>query len=97
MGFGVEPIQTTLGNVVEKRKEPIEIFLRDWIVLVVVAAATSHGQSHPDGCCSGNAIDDILRAIFLVDHSPFDGDRVVAVKTSGKFLLSGGLRQKIAS
>ena len=41
LGIAVSPIQPLLGNVIEERKEPVKIALRNWIVFVIVASRTT--------------------------------------------------------
>ena len=83
-------------DAVEIGEEAVEIFLRDRVVFVIVAAGAAHGQAHPNNGGGLRAIGDVFDAVFLGDDAAFAVGAVVAVEAGGNDLIAGGIRQQIA-
>ena len=96
IGISFISIEASLRYGVEERKEAIEIFLLDGVVLVVVAARATHGESKPGGCRGACAVHHILHVIFLGDCAALKVDLIVAVEPARDFLFYRRVGKQVA-
>ena len=89
-------VETGFINVVEESRHPVEILLRDGIVLVVVAARAAHGEPEPHLAHCAHAIDQVLRLKLFGDAAGFGIDAVIALEPGRDFLFEHGVRQQVA-
>ena len=85
-----------LGNIVEVGKQAVELFLGDWVVLVVVAARASHGEPEEHGRHGLYPVDDILDSVLLVDDSQFAVAAVVPIEARSDQLAKIGIRKQVS-
>ena len=97
-GFGVAglSVEPFLGDGVEEGKKLVELFLRNRIVLVAVAARATHRHAHPDVRSRLDTVDDVLGLILLRDRAPLEVDHVIAVESRSDLLLQSGVREQIS-
>ena len=88
-------IQTLLRNIIEERKKPVEIALRNRIVLVIVAAGTAHRKPEPGHGGCFQTIHDVFHLIFLRNRAALEVNHVVAVKATGELLFGRRVRQQV--
>ena len=87
---------TRVFDLIEDRKSPIEIGLRNRVEFVVVTLRTAHRQPQPHRGRGVHPIDHALQPIFLRRISLPFGLRGVAMEPRGDQLIGGRLGQKIA-
>ena len=85
-----------VGDAVEIGEEAVEIFLRDGVVLVIVAAGAADGEAHPNDACGLGAVGDVFDPVFLWNDAPFAISAVVTVETGGDDLIARGVGEEIA-
>ena len=90
-GWGEEGIETSLVDVLEKRGECVEIFLRNGVELVIVAATALEGEAEEGGAEGGHAVVDVIDAVFLLDGAALGFLWVEAVEGGGEDLFLGGV------
>src|SRR5262249_39703801 len=83
-------------RLIEKRIELVELFLRDWVELVVVATGAADRQSEPADADHLRPIDDLFDAILFQVGPPFAIAERVPQEAGGEELLLGWIRQEIA-
>ena len=91
-----EGIEPRLVDVVEEREQGVEVVLREWVELVVVAAAALERQAKKCGAEGGHAVVDVVDAILLLDRPPLGLLRVEPVERCGEHLLIGGVGEQVA-
>ena len=92
------PLQRpAFGDVIEERKELVELALRDRIVFVVVATTAVECQCHPGHPGCFHAVDHGFDAPFLGDDSPFAVQAMIAIETRCDVLGSTRVGNEIAS
>ena len=62
---------------------------------MIMTTRTQKTHAHPNLSSGCDTINDIFSPIFLVDHTTLNGNRVVAVKPGGNFLVQISIRQEI--
>ena len=82
--YGIWP---RLVDVVEERVEPIELLLRDRVVLVIVAACALDAQSQEGASERVDPIDHVFRPVLLRDDAALLALHVVAVEAGREQLL----------
>ena len=88
-------VQATLIDVVEERREGVELLLLQGVELVVVTPCALEGQTEKCGGKGLGAIRNILGAIFLLDAAALVGLAVKPLKGGGKDLILGRIFQQI--
>ena len=85
-----------LGHVIEVREQLVILFLRNRVVLVIVAAraANRHAQEHGTG--GVDAIDDVFHRVLLRNDSAFRVAAMIAIEPGGDPLIQRGIRQQVA-
>ena len=83
-------------NVVEVRKELIELFLRKRIVLVVVTARAAEREAHEHSRCGLHPIDDVLDGVFLGNDAAFAVAAMVAIEPRRDLLVERRTREHVA-
>src|SRR6516162_214955 len=76
-------VKTRFIAVVEKSGEAVKIFLTDGIILVVMTASASKGETEERGAGSRHAVGNVLRAEFFFDAAAFVGLAMEAVERRG--------------
>src|SRR5205823_14177517 len=56
VGISLVPVEAALRDGIEERKKSIKILLLDRIVLVIVTAGATHGESQPGRCRRARAV-----------------------------------------
>src|SRR4051812_6470332 len=82
-----------IRNAIEISKQPVEIFLRDWIVLVIVATGATHGKTHPHGRGGLSAIGHVFNAILFGNNSAFAAGSMISIESCGDLLIESWIRQ----
>ena len=77
---------TSFPDIVEVREKLEELFLRDWIVFVIVATCTAGGEAEPDGGSGFDAVDNVFDVELGREGSAFGILAVVAVEGGGEEL-----------
>ena len=95
VGISLVPVEAALRDGIEERKKSIKILLLDRIVLVIVTAGATHGESQPGRCRRARAVHHILHVIFLRYRAAFEVDHVVAVESARDFLLDRCARKQV--
>ena len=62
---------------------------------MIMTTRTQKTHAHPNLSSGCDAINDIFSPVFLIDHTTLNGNRVVAVKSGGNFLVQISIRQEI--
>ena len=91
-----EGIEPRLIDVIEEREQGVEVPLREWVKLVVVAAAALERQAKKCGAEGGHAVVDVVDAILLLDRPALGLLRVEPVECRGEHLLIGGVGKQVA-
>ena len=96
-GHGVVPGDLPgFVNIVENGKQAVIFFLRNRVVLVIVAAGAFHRQAQK-GCAERvGAVGDVFHPEFLVDDAPLHVLGMVAVEGRRDALVTGRRGQQIA-
>ena len=87
--------ETAAGDVVEERRQRIEVLHRHVVELVIVTACAFHRQAQKDGAEGPDAIVHVLDPVLLGCDAAFDGEAVVAVEGGGDLLIEGRVGQQI--
>ena len=93
----ISGLHSRISGVVKKREKLVILFLRNWIVFVVVALGTLHSEPHPDICGGLNAICHILNPQFFGKCASLIARCMISIEPRCDLLGNSGLRKKIAS
>ncbi len=85
-----------LRDLIEECEQAVEIFLRDGVVFVIVAAGASDGEAHPHGGGSLRAVGHVFDAILFGNDSAFAAGAVIAIEPRSDLLVERGVGQQIA-
>ena len=94
-GVAVLHCAAPLRDVVDVREELVELFLRERVVLVIVAARAAHGEAQEDGARGFGAVHDVLDRIFFRHDAVLGVAAMVAVETRGDLLVHRRVRQHV--
>ena len=94
-GVAVLHCAAPLRDVVDVREELVELFLRERVVLVIVAARAAHGEAQEDGARGFDAVHDVLDRIFFRHDAVLGVAAMVAVETRGDLLVHRRVRQHV--
>ena len=67
VGFRVSCFNSAseFGDVVKEGEHLVVVFLRDWVVFMIVAAGAAHRKTEENGACGINAVDRVFEQEFL--------------------------------
>ena len=97
MIFGRFDAGARLCDVIEERKDGIEVLLANRVVLVIVAACAAKGHPKPNGTGGFDAVNDGFDTPLFCDDAAFGIDTVIAVEAGGDDLFSRGIWEHVAS
>ena len=89
-------IEAGFVDVLEERGERVEIFLGDRVELVVVTTAALEREPEESRAEGGDAVVDVVDAVFLFDRAALGFLCVETVEGGGEDLIFGGLGQEVA-
>ena len=81
--FASISVKPTVIKFIKKGKELVVLFLRNWIILMVMTLSTPKGQTEENLTCCFHAIGNIIREIFFRNRATFMGNHVIPIETSG--------------
>src|SRR5262245_52992223 len=81
-GIAFVAVKPLFRDAVEKRSETVEVFLQEWVVLVIVAALAAKRDAEPRCRSRLDAIDDVLVLILLRNCAPLEINHVVPIEAS---------------
>ena len=88
--------EASFGDVVEEGEEPVEIFLLNRVVLVVVTTRACQGKPQEHGPHRLHSIRHVLNDPFSRDGAALGVDAMVAVETGGHLGVEITVRKKIS-
>src|SRR5215471_15373261 len=86
---------THFGDVIEIGEDLVELFLSEWIVLVVVAARATESYAKEHGGGGLHAVYYIFNCVFFRNNAVLSVGAMIAIEAGSNLLVEGGIGQHI--
>ena len=85
-----------MGGIPEEGRHRIEVLLREWVELVVVALRAVGGQAEVDPAHGLHAVGGVVGEVLFDDRTAFVGRRVATLEAGRDALVLGRVREQVA-